>query len=123
MESNHTKSIKDILIKFSRIHETPQISDKIVKLNLFVCSDNEESQRRRILIVCQSSFTQPGFELRQSIRKTWASKASNASKEFPVSIVFLFGTPKNLSAQNDLEKESEQFGDILQVSNENLFVL
>jgi hypothetical protein len=107
-------------MKFSNRHENPKTSDNIVKLNLFVCSDNEESQKKRILIVCQSSLTQPGFELRQSIRKTWASKAS---KEFPVSIVFLFGTPKNLSAQTDLEKESEQFGDILQVSNENVFDL
>ena len=151
--------------------------------------DVEQSQLKRILIVCQSSFGEKGFELRQAIRATWASKTQTTdtaknkpnassdpkitpndskpssddkkevsadakptsvdfeqtsddfkpslpdskpssadfkpssgdskpalSSQYPVSVIFLLGTSANKSQQNDLEIESQKFGDILQVS-------
>ena len=58
-----------------------------------------------------------GFELRTSIRTTWASEESR--KDFPISIIFILGTnPKNPTLQQDLEKESETYGDILQVEQQ-----
>ena len=82
---------------------------------------DESEKKRRILIICQSSFTTGSSSLRQAIRTTWASNNNNTwsdivSHPFPISVVFLLGNPQNEKLQRELEKESEEFGDILQVS-------
>ena len=87
---------------------------------------DESEKKKRILIICQSSFTTGSSSLRQAIRTTWASNNSNntwsniESHPFPVSVVFLLGNPQNEKRQRELEKESEKFGDILQVGETTL---
>ena len=63
-----------------------------------------------VLIVCQSSFGEEGFQLRQAIRQSWASE----TKILPATVVFLLGDPRNSTQQAELEEESKTFGDILQ---------
>jgi beta-1,3-galactosyltransferase 1 len=63
-----------------------------------------------VLIVCQSSFGEAGYELRQAIRQSWASE----SKILPATVIFLLGDPRNSTRQAELQNESDEFGDILQ---------
>ena len=84
---------------------------------------DESEKKKRILIICQSSFTSGSSGLRQAIRSTWGSNNNNnntwsdiVSHPFSISVVFLLGNPQNEKLQRELDKESEEFGDILQVS-------
>ena len=86
----------------------------IPKHSLLKSDLEEKDKKKRILIICQSSFSIQSSGLRQAIRATWASKDTWAHP-FPVAVVFLLGNPQDETLQGELEIESEMYGDILQV--------
>jgi hypothetical protein len=49
------------------------------RIKFFSGSDEESNREPRILIVCQSSFSEAGFELRRAIRKTWAAASGGSN--------------------------------------------
>ena len=59
-----------------------------LSINENVSALGQDHPKTHVLIVCQSSFTSQGFELRKAIRESWATDAKN----LPVSVIFILVT-------------------------------
>ena len=91
------------------IYESPRNFPYIINPEMDICNPNNKDSK--ILLIAAVSSSSKNFNMRQSIRATWA----NQSYFNKIKIAFILGNSGNESINRMIRRESENHGDIVQV--------
>ena len=92
------------------IYESPRNFPYIINPEMDICNPNNKDSK--ILLIAAVSSSSKNFNMRQSIRATWA----NQSYFNKIKIAFILGNSGNESINRMIRRESENHGDIVQVN-------